>query len=94
VGIPNEDEIVKVILDEKSSGLSDAIIYIKKLLDLFFEKPKIIPILVKSQQDIPVLRALEETFCTTFYEDIIADEVFDADLIRLIAELVEVTKHR
>lgn len=55
-----------------------------------FDKPKIIATIVKNQYDPVSLRALEETLTTTFYEDIITDDTYDDDLIRLLYELLEV----
>jgi hypothetical protein len=55
-----------------------------------FDKPKIIATLVKNQYDPVSLRALEESLTTTFYEDIITDDTYDDDLIRLLYELLEV----
>ena len=81
--------MLKVILDEKNRNLSDSVIFIKNLLYLIFKEPKIIATLVRNYDDAASLKALEETLCTTYYEDIIADEVYDDDLIRLLAELLE-----
>ena len=55
------------------------------------EKPKILATIVKNHQNHSSLKVLEETLCSTYYEDIIADEVYDDDLLRLLSELLEVT---
>lgn len=75
---------------DKDQVFGDAAIFAKKLLFLIHEKPKVLATLVKNYQEPSSLKALEETFCSTFYEDIISDESYDDDLIRLLAELLEV----
>ena len=70
--------------------LGDADIFVKKLLYLIHDKPRVLATLVKGSPELSSLKAFEETLCTTFYEDIIADDVCDDDLIRLLAELLEV----
>jgi len=82
--------MVKVILNYKDSGLGDATEFVKKLLYCIYQEPKILATLVKNNQNLSSLKVLEETLCTTFYEDIIADETYDDDLIRLLTELLEV----
>ncbi len=62
----------------------------KKLVYLLHERPKVLATLVKGSPELCSLKALEETLCSTFYEDIIAEDVSDDDLIRLLAELLEV----
>ena len=57
---------------------------------LFTRSQRFLAYIVKSHHDSTFLKALEETLCSTFYEDILSDEVYDDDLIRLMAELVEV----
>jgi hypothetical protein len=70
--------------------LGDADIFVKKLLYLIHDRPRVLATLVKGSPELSSLKAFEETLCTTFYEDIIADDVCDDDLIRLLAELLEV----
>ena len=84
-----EEEVIKVLMD-KDEVFGDASIFVKKLLFLIHEKPRVLATLVKNYQDWSSLKALEETLCSTFYEDIISDESYDDDLIRLLAELLEV----
>lgn len=84
-----EEEVLKVLMD-KDDVFGDAAIFAKKLLFLIHEKPRVLATLVKNHQDASALKALEETLCSTFYEDIISDESYDDDLIRLLAELLEV----
>ena len=76
-------------MNDKQHGLQDSVIFIKKILNEVFEKPKIITCLVKNDKE-GKYRALEDTLCTTFFEDIIADETQDDDLLRLLGELLEV----
>lgn len=88
-----EEELIKVILDEKNGGLAgigDAVSFAKRLVSCIYKEPKILATLVKNNQNLASLKVLEETLCTTFYEDIIADEAYDDDLIRLLTELLEV----
>jgi len=70
--------------------LGDADIFTRKLLYLIHDRPRVLATLVKGSPELSSLKAFEETLCTTFYEDIIADDVCDDDLIRLLAELLEV----
>lgn len=81
---------MKVILEDKENGMGDATLFVKKLLYYIYERPKILATIMKSHQNISALKVLEDTLCNTFYEDIIADEVYDDDLLRLLAELLEV----
>lgn len=80
-------------MDEKNGGLAgigDAVSFAKRLVYCIYKEPKILATLVKNNQNLASLKVLEETLCTTFYEDIIADEAYDDDLIRLLTELLEV----
>jgi len=82
-----------VILDDKNGGLAgigDAVSFAKRLVYCIYREPKILATLVKNNQNLASLKVLEETLCTTFYEDIIADEAYDDDLIRLLTELLGV----
>lgn len=79
-----------MILDSAHDGLGDAGQFVKSLLFLLHEKPRIIATIVKNSYDSLSWKALEETFCNTFYEDVIADEVYENDILRFLAELLEV----
>jgi len=85
-----EDEVIKVMNPNHEDLLGDADIFTRKLLYLIHDRPRVLATLVKGSPELSSLKAFEETLCTTFYEDIIADDVCDDDLIRLLAELLEV----
>jgi len=75
---------------DKDDIFGDATIFVRKLLYIVYDRPKVLATLVKNSPELSSLKAFEETLCSTFYEDIIADDVYDDDLIRLLAELLEV----
>jgi hypothetical protein len=79
-------------LDPANDGLGDAGQFVKSLLYLLHENPKIIATIVKNNYDSLAWKVLEETLCNTFYEDVIAEEVYEHDILRLLAELLEVFK--
>ena len=85
-----EDDIIKAILDDKAAGLGDAHSFFKLLLFQIFDNPQILAIILKSYIEASKLKALEETLCNTFYENLITDEVYDFDLIRFLSELIKV----
>jgi len=53
-------------------------------------EPKIIGCLVRDPEYKDELKKFEETLQSTFYEDLISDEILDEDMIRILVELIEV----
>ena len=68
-----EDDIIKILLDDKSAGLGDAHSFFKLLLFQIFDNPQILAIILNSYIETSKLKALEETLCNTFYQNLITE---------------------
>ena len=79
-----------MLYTDENDGLGDASLFVKKLLFTLYEKPKVITTIIKNNHDHTSLKALEETFCNAYYEDLIAIEAHDHNVLRLLVELLEV----
>jgi len=80
------DEMKKTDCENPVEVLGNATPYVKDFLYTIYNNPKIIAVLSRNKEN---LKGLEETLTLAFYEDHLADDDGDHEVIRLFAEVLQ-----
>jgi len=74
------------LVENPKEALGSSQATIENLLNMIYDNPKIIAILAKNREN---LKGLEETLALSFYEDNLAEEESDSEVLRLFSELLQ-----
>lgn len=77
------------MLDEENTGLRDCYANVKKFVFSVFEDPKIIT-LIEMQETGSKLKAIEETLCHGYHENLLNEDNNQQWIVWLAAELLKV----
>lgn len=82
--------MTKFLSLDLSQRLGSATSYVKDLLYLIYDNPKIIAMVSKNNENTSALKTLEDSLALSFFENIIEDDEAENDVLRFYAAMLQV----
>jgi hypothetical protein len=82
--------MAKFLSLDQSQRLGNATPFVKELLYLIYDNPKIIAMISKSHENISALKMMEDTLALSFFENLIVDDECENDVLRFYAAVLQV----
>jgi len=82
--------MTKFLSLDLSQRLGNATLFVKELLYLIYDNPKIIAMISKTSENTSALKILEDTLALSFFENIIEDDEAENDMLRFYAVMLQV----